>query len=1099
MAKHKWIKVTSITLGVIIFIIIGIPYIASKVVSSNALRSTIISIAGRYIPKGEVQYDTLSLSLFEEFPYLSFKLSNGQIISGAYSDETDSVVLLSIPDEAFTPVKFKQLLISVNIPKLILGKIDVRRIRLDNPEIYAYISPWEKPNWDIFSSDTDVQEEADTSSTSIDLNVKRISIREAVIIYDSRPDEMSMEADINRLNIRGNLATDLEKIKIDNFRIKKSEIIYNDEKNQSLADIRIDSLRIRKKQGDTYSLSFSSSSDVMLESKVYCSNLPILLFGQVSVNPSQQSCVIDTTTFSIAGIPIVMSGGIRKFEKYLETDFGISIDTMSVDKTLSYIDHDILPQKDMVTTNLTASLSAKIEGQYYFDGSKMPSVSANIEIPTSQLLYPKEGVKVDTLTLDAHLDYLPDRPLSTGVKIHQMDLVANGVSLHVKGSVMNLLDDPNVDVTALGNLNLDKISNYLLTKHGITAHGNADVDLKGVFNMSDLSMANIGRTRIRGRIEADSLYVDMPKDTIKLIAMKGRVSFGSSENKRDTLMEKGINTLRASLRADSLYADYKHQFYLSLSKGRVSARGAAEIASGDTTKVQPVTGKVEAQRFRLTTADSSRINVRDLKGNLSILPSKIADTIPVINFAANARRLSYRDRTSRYSLRNCAFDITGTNAGNSAEDIRQQKRRERRLDSLQIIYPHIQRDSLTAYNRRMRNLSLTEDDFGTKGNVEVSVSNSIKKIFADYDIRGSLKAKGGRVVTPIFPLRNNIDSINISFNTNEVNFYETAISSGESDIRVNGRIWGIKNVIRGRGKLRADIGIESDTLNLNELVTAANAGAAYSASTDKDKNALVALDDDDKMQQALTEMVDTSSSASNLLIIPNNVDMDIRLDVFSGKYAKINLYNVHTELVAKNRSLQIKSLEALTDAGDLMLEALYSTKTKKDLTTGFDLELSDVQVDKLIDLIPSVDTLLPMLRSFSGFINCQIAATSDIDTNMNIVLPSLNGACRITGTDLVLLDGETFTEISKMLKFKDRTNNKIKSISVELLVNNSKIEVFPFIMQMDRYQAAISGIHNLDMTFAYHVSVIKSPLPLRLGINITGDMNDTDHIKYRLG
>ena len=80
---------------------------------------------------------------------------------------------------------------------------------------------------------------------------------------------------------------------------------------------------------------------------------------------------------------------------------------------------------------------------------------------------------------------------------------------------------------------------------------------------------------------------------------------------------------------------------------------------------------------------------------------------------------------------------------------------------------------------------------------------------------------------------------------------------------------------------------------------------------------------------------------------------------------------------------------------------------------------------------------------------------------MNIELPTLNAACSIRGENLVLLDGETFTEIPKMLRFKNRKRNLIdRAYPVDLLVHDNRIELFPFIVEMDRYKAAVSGVLN---------------------------------------
>lgn len=71
----------------------------------------------------------------------------------------------------------------------------------------------------------------------------------------------------------------------------------------------------------------------------------------------------------------------------------------------------------------------------------------------------------------------------------------------------------------------------------------------------------------------------------------------------------------------------------------------------------------------------------------------------------------------------------------------------------------------------------------------------------------------------------------------------------------------------------------------------------------------------------------------------------------------------------------------------------------------------------------------------------------------------------------------------------------IDKISVEMLVHDNQIDIFPFVIEMDRYKAAVSGVQKLDMNFDYHISVLKSPIPFRLGIDIYGN---PDKFKFRI-
>ena len=87
----------------------------------------------------------------------------------------------------------------------------------------------------------------------------------------------------------------------------------------------------------------------------------------------------------------------------------------------------------------------------------------------------------------------------------------------------------------------------------------------------------------------------------------------------------------------------------------------------------------------------------------------------------------------------------------------------------------------------------------------------------------------------------------------------------------------------------------------------------------------------------------------------------------------------------------------------------------------------------------------------------------------------------IKGDSLVLMDGETFAEISKTLMFKNKKRNVFDSISVNLTVQDGNVTVYPFLLQIDRYKAAVGGTQGLDMNFNYHISVLKSPLPFKAG------------------
>jgi hypothetical protein len=134
-----------------------------------------------------------------------------------------------------------------------------------------------------------------------------------------------------------------------------------------------------------------------------------------------------------------------------------------------------------------------------------------------------------------------------------------------------------------------------------------------------------------------------------------------------------------------------------------------------------------------------------------------------------------------------------------------------------------------------------------------------------------------------------------------------------------------------------------------------------------------------------------------------------------------------------------------------------------------------------------------MLSSFKGKGEFHIVAETYLDSLYNVKMSTLRGASSIKGQNLVLMDGETFTEIAKALKFNKKTENKVDSLEAEFTIFKKQVDVYPFLIVMDKYKAVVAGRHNLDMSYDYNISVIDSPLPVKLGVDVKGNGDNLDY------
>jgi hypothetical protein len=349
-------------------------------------------------------------------------------------------------------------------------------------------------------------------------------------------------------------------------------------------------------------------------------------------------------------------------------------------------------------------------------------------------------------------------------------------------------------------------------------------------------------------------------------------------------------------------------------------------------------------------------------------------------------------------------------------------------------------------------------------------------------------------MTPYLPLRNILKGTDIEFNNNEFKINEFKMVSGESEVSAKGLLSGLRRALLGRGTYNLDMDISSGKMNADELLAAFNAGMSFDP--DSEAGAMSGASDSEFLKMVVADSLE-ADSGNSLIIVPADLNADIRLHASDISFSDLHIDSLKADILMKERCMQIINSTAGTNMGRAEFEGFYSTRTKKDIRTGFNFNLMDVTSEKVIAMMPAIDTIMPLLKSFSGLIDCQMAATASLDTCMNILTPSINGVVRIEGEDLTMKDNEVFSSLAQKLKFKNRKEGRIDKMTVEGVIKDNTLEVFPFILDLDRYTLALSGLQNMDMSYKYHVSIIRSPIVFKVGVDIYGP--DFDNMKFKIG
>lgn len=313
-------------------------------------------------------------------------------------------------------------------------------------------------------------------------------------------------------------------------------------------------------------------------------------------------------------------------------------------------------------------------------------------------------------------------------------------------------------------------------------------------------------------------------------------------------------------------------------------------------------------------------------------------------------------------------------------------------------------------------------------------------------------------------------TLDMDFSLGHFVIYDSRVQLGRSDISLIGEVYNIGSYLDGDSLLTGKLYLESDFVDVNQIMELTSGiGKAGTVSQDTAKNV-----------------------KDGPFLVPEGLDVTMHTDFGEIEYENKVFNTVGGDITVSDGTLVIQELGFSSNAAEMQLTAIYDTPSLDSLFLEMDFHLLDVEIDELISLIPSVDSVVPMLKSFDGRAQFHLAAESFLKPDYTPIMSTLMGAAAIEGAGLVVMDNEVFDGIKDKLMMSRDARNVIDSLEVELSVLRNKVTLYPFKVTMDKYTAVIGGRHNInkDLDCLYHIALINSPLPIRLGVSVSGPITD---------
>ena len=1048
----KALKITGITLGSILgLIIIAVLLVCWTVFTPGRLTKVANKAIDKYAPC-KVDLERVDLTLVKTYPFLAFRLNGLLVYDEMETSPSDTLLYIN----EFT--------VTTNLKALLKEKkIILTNMLLDNVQANMFVDAAGHSNIDFLTSGEKKEKETDDSSDlDIYADLQKITIDDINASYIDL--KSGTKANLNNLgiNLKGLLNYDSLDANINAKIAGVKASIKNDSTDidARLNDIKLKGTLAKYKDNVTCGITFDlkNTNASLGEMKAAINDLKLALnnlsctlgkegLGNLKtdlnltvsdIKYANQGMQANTNHFS------VKAGQVAFNDNNLDLK-GLSIGSRDIDfemsdtvgsKTSATIDNLQLDVNGNLKTDMSVintSVNTSINGiGFTIDGESPMAISS-----------PSISLKADALIDKDDIALTPELSTpSINVNIGGDELVPDW-SLSLYAPLTTNKSFNRFDVLNGSNLNVNG------QKIGFAANG----------TLGGSSVVKGNASVKASNLDIDKLVSMIPdkyKNVLDGIDVHGIL--GLDVSVKGAVKQDGMQLDKASANVSlaRLDAGLKDSIFANANKLTAKVQYPSLIAVDPNRQTADV--YLNADDLKLSLIDSTNIDaaLRDFAFSASVVG--LTDTITEMSAQADVAfsHLEATMDTISGSLDNTSISATMTPVDGTVAFMARAA-----FDQLEAAMGQNMGASLSSTSVvAMAQYDQTKDDILLKWNPNI-------KFTLD---EGSLDM----LEEPV-----EIDNLDVDFTLGHFNINDCRVSMGNSDIMFWGDVYNIGAFIEKTGLLTGELFLESDHVDVTQLM-------GWFSGMGNEETQEAVQEAADKIEEG----ADTITASP--FIVPKGIDLTLYTNLAEIKYNDHLFNNVGGDVTIKDGVAVLQELGFSSDAAEMQLTAIYKTPSPQDDPfIELDFHLLDIDINELISLIPSVDSIVPMLKSFSGHANFHLAAETYLENNMPI-MSTLLGAAAIEGKDLVVLDGDVFNGIKRKLLMSKKAENKIDSIDVELQVIRNKVTLYPFRIHMDRYTAIVDGRHfiNKDLDCKYTVSLIETPLPIRLGVKVSGSLNE---------
>ncbi len=286
-----------------------------------------------------------------------------------------------------------------------------------------------------------------------------------------------------------------------------------------------------------------------------------------------------------------------------------------------------------------------------------------------------------------------------------------------------------------------------------------------------------------------------------------------------------------------------------------------------------------------------------------------------------------------------------------------------------------------------------------------------------------------------------IERMAMAFSPQFVALRDFNAKMGTSDIRASGRIDNLLSYYFGEEKLKGSFNVNSNLLNLNELMGDATETTADSPATE--------------------------SASLTVIEIPNTVDFKLNANFKKVLYDNMEITNLQGNLYVRDQKLGFDEVGLNLLGGSIQTSGSYNTQNIKKPAVAFNIGMQDFDVKETFSTFVTMQKIAPIGQYTSGRFSTGFELNGFLLQDMTPDLNSLQGGGLMKIPNATISGFKPLEKAADMLRMNNLKSLSLKNVNLSFEFDNGRVYVQPFEIEQHGIKMIVSGSNGFDLSIDY--------------------------------